>query len=262
MVNNLKVDFNYLDDIDIYELLLQGRILNFPSGFWANRSVAEAKHVAIKLLKYLIDEKLKLNKTDVKREVSKMFLTKYKLHTASKLFGRSAIRYVICTYPDVHYQPWQFKLDKVPKSYWANEENRVDALKYLFEIEMKWNIEDVKEKLCWSLLEKNGLGTLHNYYPSLFKIIKAVYQFEIQPWEIINGEVPNGTWESEINRIRAVKWLILKVNIPNEQIDRKIFAKYGLSMLLGKYYNDNTTRAIREANDGYIEDVVLRTMKN
>ena len=104
-----------LDDIEIYELLLQNRIPNFPSGFWANRSSEEAKDVAIKLLKYLIDEKLKFNKEDVKTEVSKKFLTKYKLHTASKLFGRSAIRYIIYAYPEAGYLPWQFKLDKVPQ---------------------------------------------------------------------------------------------------------------------------------------------------
>ena len=112
MLNNFKVDFTNIDDIDIYELLLQGRIPSFPSGFWANRNEEEAKDVAIKLLKYLIDEKLKFNKEDVKREVSKKFLTKYKLHTASKLFGRSAIRYIICAYPDASYKPCQFKLKK------------------------------------------------------------------------------------------------------------------------------------------------------
>lgn len=251
MCINFKTDndLTYLDDIEIYEFLLQGTISNFPSGFWANRNVEEAKEVAIKLLKYLIDERLKYNKDDVKREVSKMFLTKYKLHTASKLFGRSAIRYIICTYPEEQYQPWQFS-DKVPQSYWILEKNRVYALKYVFEVEMKWNIEDVKERLTWSLLEKNGLGSLHYYYLSLFRIIKAVYQIEISPWEIANSEVPNGTWECESNRISAVKWLILRTKLQNEQINRKAFAKYGLSRLLGKYFGDNVARAISESIDG------------
>ena len=38
MLNN----FINLDDIEIYELLLQGRIRKFPSGFWANRNEEEA----------------------------------------------------------------------------------------------------------------------------------------------------------------------------------------------------------------------------
>ena len=210
MPNKFKVDFINLDDIEIYELLLQGRIPNFPSGFWAHRSAEEAKDVAIKLLKYLIDERLKFNKKDVKRKVSKMFLTKYKLHTASKLFGRSAIKYVMNCYPE-EYEPWQFKHDKVPQSYWTQDKNRVSALKYVFEVELKWSIENVKERLSLSILEENGLGTLHNYYPSLCKIFKAVYQIDISPWELKNSEVPNGTWEDKSNRIRAVKWLVKKL---------------------------------------------------
>jgi hypothetical protein len=98
MPNNFKEDFTNLDDIEIYKLLLQGRISNFPSGFWINRSAEEAKHTAVKLLKYLINERVKFNKEDVKREVSKLFLIKYKLHTASKLFGRSTIRNILCDY--------------------------------------------------------------------------------------------------------------------------------------------------------------------
>jgi hypothetical protein len=247
MPNNLKVDLTNLDDIEIYKLLLQGRISNFPCGFWADISSEEAKGVAIKLLRYLIDERLKFSKQDVKREVSKRFLTKYKLHTASKLFGRSAIRYILCAYPEAQYQPWQFMHDKVPQCYWTQEKNRISALKYIFEVEMQWNIEDVKEKLSWSILEQNGLVTLRSYYPSLFKIFKAVYKIDIGPWEITNSEVPDGTWENVSNRINAVKWLIFRVKVQNEQIDRKTFARYGLSMLLGKYYGDNTERAIREA---------------
>lgn len=45
MPNNLKVDLSNLNDIAIYELLLQGTILSFPSGFWANRSAQEAELV-------------------------------------------------------------------------------------------------------------------------------------------------------------------------------------------------------------------------
>jgi len=48
---------------------------------------------------------------------------------------------------------------------------------------LKWGIEDVKERLSWSVLQDNGLGTLHRYYPSLCKIFKAVYQIDIAPWE-------------------------------------------------------------------------------
>ena len=206
------------------------------------------KKVAIKLLQYLIENKLKLNKEEIKIIISKKFMTAYKLHTASKLFGRSAIKYVMSCYPQ-EYEAWQFRLDKVPNRYWTKKENRINALKYVFQEELKWSVEDVKERLTWSVIEENGLGSLRMYYPSLYKIYKATYQSDISPWEIMNSEVPNGTWKSKSNRTAAVKWLVEKVKLKNEQIDRKTFAKYGLSMLLGKYYGDNATRAVREALD-------------
>ena len=141
------------------------------------------------MLKYLISERLKFNIEDVKGEVSKMFLTKHKLHTASKLFGRSAIRYIICAYPEVKYQPWQFMNDKVPQSYWMQESNRINALKYIFEVDLQWSIEDIKEKLNCEIIRQQRLYTLHSYYPNIHHICNALYPGKIKPWELRHSEV-------------------------------------------------------------------------
>jgi|GEM_PF-2725379 len=251
MPNNLKIDFINLDDIEIYELLLQGRIPNFPSGFWANRGVEEAKDVAIKLLKYLIDERLKYDKEDVKREVSKMFLTKYKLHTASKLFGRSAIRYIMCAYPEVLYQPWQFKHDKVPQSYWTQEKNRISALKYVFEVELQWSIDDIKEKLDWQIMRQQRLFTLQYYYTNLHRICNALYPGIINPWEFRHSEVSNYFWKDIKNRKKAVRWLVkdkLKLNHSQalSRLKKEHFSQYGLTGLLNNQYNGSIKKAINE----------------
>ena len=252
MLNNFKVDLANLNDIEIYELLLQDRILCFPSRFWANRSVEEAKDIAIKLLKYLIDERLKFSKEDVKRELSKRFLTKYKLHTASKLFGRSAIRYIICTYPEGGYQPWQFKHDKVPQSYWTQEENRITALRYVFEVELQWSINDIKEKLNWEIIKTKGLLTLISYYPSLQHICNALYPGAIKPWELKHSEVPNYFWHDINNRKKAVQWLVKeKLKLNHTQISSRLkkehFSQYGLTELISNRYNCSVKNAINEA---------------
>ncbi|MBW9150364.1 DUF4046 domain-containing protein [Clostridium sp. CM028] len=251
MSNNLKVEITNLDDIEIYELLLQGTILSFPSGFWANRSEKEAKKVAIKLLKYLIDEKLKFNKEDVRLELSKMFLTKYKLHTASKLFGRSAINYIISTYPDERYKPWQFKHDKVPQSYWTQERNRISALKYVFEVELQWSLDDIKEKLDWEIMKKQGVYTLHSYYPSIHRICNALYPGIINPWELRHAEVSDYFWQEINNRKNAVKWLVQeKLKLKHTQISSRLkkehFLQYGLTELFSNQYNCSVKKAINE----------------
>ena len=255
MPKNLKVDLINSDDIEIYEYLLQGRISNFPSGFWANRSEEEAKDVAIKLLKYLIDQKLNFNKEDVKRELSKVFLTKYKLHTASKLFGRSAIRYIMCAYPDVLYQPWQFNHDKVPQSYWTQERNRISALKHVFEVELQWSIDDIKEKLDWEIIKKQGLYTLHSYYPSIHHICNALYPGIINPWELRHAEVSDYFWQDINNRKNAVQWLVqekLKLNHTQTlgRLKKEHFSQYGLTELFSNQYNSSVKKAINEAFPG------------
>lgn len=245
MSNNFKFNFNKLTNIEIYDLILHGRLSSFPSGFWSNTNIEDAKQIALELLHYLIDEKLKLSKEEIKKVVSKKILTKNKLHTASKLFGRSAIRYVMSAYPG-YFQPWQFNQDRVPQSFWTSEQNRVNALKYTFQVELNWDIEDIKEKLDWNIIRMNGLMTLHRYYPNLYILVDAVYPNSIYPWELMNSEVPNGTWEVKSNRILAIKWLINKLNINNKKINKRAFAEYGLSKLLGNYYCDSVKKAILE----------------
>lgn len=237
-----------LEDIEIYELLLQGGIHNFPLGFWANRSVEEAKEVAVKLLKYLIDEKLKYSKEDVKREVSKMFLIKYKLHTASKLFGRSAIRYILCAYPQAGYKPWQFKHDKVPQSYWTHEENRINALKYVFEVELQWSLNDIKEKLNWEIIKQQGLLTLHSYYPSIHHVCNAIYPGKIRAWELRHSEVSDYFWDDINNRKKAMQWLLEQVNYTqnSSKLSKNHFSQYGLSELLSHQYNSSVKKALSE----------------
>lgn len=250
MPNDFKVDLTNIDDIEIYKLLLQGTIPSFPSGFWANRNDEEAKGVAIELLKYLINEKLKFNKEDVKREVSKKFITKYKLHTASKLFGRSAIRYILCAYPEAQYQPWQFKHDRVPQSYWNKEENRISALKYVFEVVLKWSIDDIKEKLNWEIIKKERLFTLNSYYPSLHHICNALYPGIINPWELRHSEVSDYFWHDIKNRKKAVRWLVQE-KLNNTQtigrLKKEHFSQYGLTGLLSNQYNSSVKKAINEA---------------
>lgn len=63
----------------------------------------------------------------------------------------------------------------------------------------------------------------------------------------MNSEVSDGTWKDKSNRIAAVKWLINNSKIKYTSINRKTFAKCGLSELLETYYCDNVKKAIKEA---------------
>lgn len=65
--------------------------------------------------------------------------------------------------------------------------------------------------------------------------------------KVLAKNIPDGTWNDKNNRILVINWLINKSKTCNKKIDRKIFAKYGLSELLETYYCDNVKKAIKEA---------------
>ncbi len=81
----------------------------------------------------------------------------------------------------MQYQPWQFKNDKVPQSYWIQEEHRIKALKYVFEVELRCSLDDIKEKLSWEVIKEQGLYRLKLYYISIYKVANSVYPSKIKP---------------------------------------------------------------------------------
>ncbi|WP_202750487.1 hypothetical protein [Clostridium rhizosphaerae] len=87
---------------------------------------------------------------------------------------------------------------------------------------------------------------MYTYYPSLYKLVDAAYPECMYPWELINSEIPSGTWEDKNNRVLAITWLVGKLRNDTKKINRKTFSQYGLSALLENYYCDNPKRAIKE----------------
>ena len=158
----------------------------------------------------------------------------------------------MCAYPEGLYQPWQFKHDKVPQSYWTQEKNRISALKYMFEVDLQWSIEDIKENLDWQVLRKQNLCTLHYYYTNLHRICNALYPGIINPWEFKHSEVSNYFWQDINNRKRAVRWLATdKLKLINTQVLSRLkkehFSQYGLTGLLNHYYNCSIKKTINES---------------
>lgn len=136
--------------------------------------------------------------------------------------------------------------------YWTKVENRVVALKYLFEEDLKWNIDDIKEKLTWSIFKERGLGTLHTYHPSLYEIVNLAYPNSIKEWELQHSEVPSNFSSKKSIRKKAVKWLVaekLKLN-PSEalaKLNKGDFLRYGLTDIFHNYYNRSVKKAINDA---------------
>lgn len=242
----------YLDNCETYDLVLSKKLKNFPSGFWSSLSSEEGKRVAVELLRYLIEERFKFDREEILNNLSKEFILNNKLWTPCKLyFGRSAIRYINEAYPN-RFKAFEFKKCRIPQNYWCDRNNRKDAIRWLIEENLNWNIDDVKEKFNRDMLLEYDLATLTAYYTSSIDIVNEIYPNQIYVWELKRSSVSPKFWEIKENRLAAVRWLIeeqLKYN-HDEVVDKltiEDFYNNKLTTLIENYYNESISRAVIEA---------------
>lgn len=123
------INLTNMNDYEIYDLVLERKIPNFPPGYWCSISKEEGKKISLQLLGYLIEIRLKLHRYEIINNLSKEFILNNKLWTLCKLyFGKYDIIYLMELYPN-KYRAFEFIKCRIPQSYWCEKENRVDAIK-------------------------------------------------------------------------------------------------------------------------------------
>lgn len=154
---------------------------------------------------------------------------------------------------DIYIKILNGELNKFPHGFWTSETNGVNnsiiCTKYLIENVLKWDSNDIKNKLTTTLLRQYKLaGMLEYYNNSTFLLINNVYPNRFMPWEL--KCTPMGYWDKKEHRIMALKWLCEKLNVNKSNIKQKLitknFKKYGLGALLSNKYNDTPYLAINE----------------
>jgi hypothetical protein len=86
-----------------------------PSRYWYGE---EGKNRAIKAVKYVIEEELKIPMEEIPFQVDFHFFKKYSLRGVFNLFGDSPFQVIEAVYPGV-FHPWQFV--NVPLNSWTNQ---------------------------------------------------------------------------------------------------------------------------------------------
>lgn len=120
---------------------------------------------------------------------------------------------------------------------WHDDNNIKLVVKYLFESQLKWSIDDIKENLNWYILVEYKLAGLLSdtrFKGSPYRLISFVYPNVILPWELKKS--PLRTWDEE-NIKKSVKWLFeTKLKWSKEDIRKKLkantFKKNNLDGLL------------------------------
>ena len=244
MKNYTKEELYKMDAVDVYKMVLKGRVIKrFPRGFWQQ---PEAKQNAAKCTRYLIEEELNYDEEKLKQNSTKALFEKNKLTgMLQTCFNSSPYEAIDNAYPN-KYKEWEFKC--APNSFWKDKENGIKATKWLVEEKLKLSDEELKEHLSQKLFEINGLSGMLQYCfnDSPYEAINSAYPNKFKEWEFKN--VPMGYWTKE-NGIKATKWLIeekLKLNEEQlkEQLSYDLFVNNELVSMLGKCFDHSPYQAI------------------
>lgn len=213
-MNNYKKYTNeILDDIQTYELVLQGKIKRFPAYFWERPWSYQS---AAEITRYLIEKKLKWSIEDIPKNVDREIFTINRLGGMLHIvFNGSTYKAIDTTYPGL-FKPWEFK--SVPKNFWNNKDNIIDAVKWLVEEKLKLNNkEEVILMYTKPTLVKHGLNemceigvynSLNMAYPGVFNPKDFALGNNIYSRELVHGsKITDNQKDSEliINRLASYK---------------------------------------------------------
>ena len=242
---NYEVKYPTIDDIDIIEMykeILKGTRKKFVDGTWQR---PDAISNAIKVTKYLIEDKLKLTDEEIKEQLSKNLFKDNNLYGMIHCcFNDSPYQAINTIYPN-KFKEWEFK--QTPNKFWTKEKG-IEVTKWLIEEKLKLTDEEIKEHLSQKLFKDNKLvGMLDKCFNnSPYQAINTIYPNKFKEWEF--SKTPSSFWTKE-KGIEATKWLIEeKLKLTNEEIKEqlsvKLFRDNKLSGMLQLCFNGSPYQAI------------------
>lgn len=241
----MKYDLNNMEAIEIYKLVLSGKIKKFPRGFWMQ---PEAKDNAAKVTKYLLEDILHYTEDDIRTKVNGTTFADNKLRgMLNNVFGNSIYKCIDNAYPG-KFKEWE--LSSTPKNFW-NKETAKEATKWLLGEKLHYTEEDIKTRVNTNTFRDNGLSgmvsVLFDY--STYKCLDNAYPNKFKEWEL--STVPKNFWNKETAR-DATKWLLEeKLKYSKEDIKTKIntntFINNGLSGILRVLFKGSVKECLKNA---------------
>ena len=214
-----------------------------PKNFWNLKTASEATI-------WLIEEKLKWSDDDIKLKLSSNIFEKNSLcGMLVILFNGSPYLAIENAYPG-KFKPWE--LPCVSNSFW-NLKTAKEATIWLIEEKLKWNDDDIKEKLSANTFIKNSLTSIISLFNgSPYLAIENAYPGKFKPWEL--PSVPKKNWNVKTAR-EATIWLIEeKLKWSDEDVRRNLskntFKENLLRGMLNLLFNGSPYLAIENAYPG------------
>ena len=225
-----------------------------PRGYWENRDNC------IYAIKWLLEEKLKLTDDEIKEKYCANLFHEHRIAGALvRGFSGSPFKAIDAAYPG-KFNEWDFS--STQKNFWANDENKIRATKWLIEEKLKFNDYDIKNNLTSELFDKHGLkGMLKLYNGSPYAAVNAAYPNRFHPWEF--AKTPYGFYDNEKNRLDALRWLIEeKLKLTDDEIKEKVslnfFKEHSLGGLVSIRFNGSPYAALNALYPGKFKQWELK----
>ena len=227
------------------EVLAKGK--QFPKDIWNYNSKYDNAKVVTKTL---IEKVLKWSDDEIKRKLSANIFIQNSLYGMLViLFNGSPYLAIENAYPG-KFKPWE--LPCVSNSFW-NLKTAKEATIWLIEEKLKWNDDDIKEKLSANTFIKNSLTSIISLFNgSPYLAIENAYPGKFKPWEL--PSVPKKNWNVKTAR-EATIWLIEeKLKWSDEDVRRNLsqntFKENSLGGMLTILFNGSPYLAIENAYPG------------
>jgi hypothetical protein len=247
--------------VGCYKNVYLGIYNKFPMNFLSHDTL---NRCAV-LTRFAVETILQKNPLDVLKEKNCSELSQIGLTGVVRYFNYSLNRVIRNAYPKI-LMPWEKA--HVEDGFWNDENNRRMAIRWLIEEKLGIPKSDIPaalrdDKVSKKTFVDNGLSYLFvQHYKSVSRCVGFAYP-ELMPWEL--GSVPNSFWHGEEGRkniIRAVRWMVRKLNltpfeipvkIKDKTIARETFSRFGLSTVFERIFKKNMFHLFDTAYPGHFE---------
>lgn len=121
------MNIDLCSEIEIFNLVYERKITKYPRGFW---QPPDGIVYSVNILKHLLENILQWNEEQIIKSFNASLFNKYKLNgMLTCVFDSSPFKAIDAVYPN-RFKQWQFA---IPKGYWRNEENIINAIKEVYE---------------------------------------------------------------------------------------------------------------------------------
>ena len=240
--DNKKYANEILDDVQCYKLIIQGKIRQFPKGFWTKPwSLQSAKEIT----RYLLENRLYYTREDICKKVTYRTFRDNKLHSLLNMFNGSVYRILDNAYPN-EFKPWELKY--TTNECWEDINNIKRAVRWLVETKLGNSRERVLKEFNSDLLKENGMFQMTRKF-KLYEILNIVYPNEFKPWEL--GITSKGYWKDREHMKEAIEWLTDKYFDGNTHkaekgITARFLIKHGLRGAVVYYKKSDIDQIIKE----------------